>query len=107
MKSMTIVLSMLACLAAPARADTARVFGIGNSSCATWLSSKQFENEGSVWVMGAWSGLNIGGPKRDIGRSTDGRGLVAAVKAECRRDLSVNLSQAVSTVFATFLRAGR
>ena len=107
MKSTIGMVCIFASLAAPARADTATVFGHGLSSCATWLSTKQFENEGSVWVLGAWSGLNMGGPKRDIGRTTDGRGMVAAVKAQCQRDLSVSLASAVSSVFADFLKAGR
>lgn len=60
-----------------------------------------------VWVMGAWTGINIGNRDPNVGHSTDANGVIAAVKAHCQRDLSVNLSAAVNAVYMNFQKAGR
>lgn len=35
-----------------------RLSGIGASTCAHWRSSASTRAEGTVWILGFWSGLN-------------------------------------------------
>lgn len=86
-----------ACLSASAAHslpdDQALVFGAGaTKSCAWWFTSPATEAEGFAWVVGFWSGLNFGQSNpdapADVGKSTDGWGIVGEVKKLCRENPS-------------------
>jgi uncharacterized membrane protein len=37
------------------------MIGIGRMSCAHWRSTQAHRLEGTIWVYGFWTGLNLGG----------------------------------------------
>lgn len=77
-------------------------------SCATWLSSSEFENTYSFWIGGYWSGMNFKNPKNHIvGRSTDKEGIIEEVKLVCRAEPSVRVMEAVTRVYLRMEREGR
>ena len=92
-------------------AKTYTTFGVGNESCATWLSNPVFENQGVIWLVGFWSGLNnqmaYEGTGGDTGISTDGLGIVGEVKKACKEHPSETLAITVRNVFDNFLKAGK
>lgn len=70
-------------------------YGSGaTKSCALWLSTPAHEREGFAWIVGFWSGLNFAYAnanadlRADVGRSTDGWGIVGEVKQLCMKNPS-------------------
>lgn len=81
------------------------IFGIGTRSCATWLSTPAKENEGEIWIYGAWSGINFkNSENHTVGNTTDSNGIVAEVIEVCRREPSMSLS---SATFQAYIRLER
>lgn len=79
--------------------------GIGRSSCATWLSSRDTLDQGKVWILGFWSGMNMWYPDRgDIGGSTDAEGIFGEVRKRCTDQPSMPLFQAVTLAFTAMAR---
>ncbi len=105
-KALAIV-ALSFCYPMPAQSESVLTFGLGNSSCATWLSSKQLEGEGFIWIMGAWSGMNFRNAAKDVGHSTDARGLTAAVRKFCEQDPAMKLASAIDAVYLDFQKRGR
>lgn len=83
-------------------------FGIGISSCATWLSTPVKRNEGEAWIYGFWSGMNFkNAENHTVGNTTDANGIVAEVKATCGVAPSATLSSATSQAYVRLQKIGR
>src|SRR5882757_2061672 len=87
-------------LSSAARAEESRVAvqlnGIGTLSCAHWRSSAASRAEGTVWILGFWSGLNYVAAASE--QSQPGAGekqVIAEVVKLCTRDPSQVLASAV------------
>lgn len=108
MKPASAIVIAFGVLASSVHAEGALSFGIGASSCATVLSQRQREAEAQIWIMGAWSALNItNSKKRTVGRYSDGAAVMQAIKATCQRDPGLQLAAAVVYVYKDFERLGR
>ena len=104
----------LVLLTAQSKADTTNLltFGIGQSSCAKWLSTPALEIEGNDWILGFWTGVNVGtffagGGRGNIGHSTDAFGIIGEVKKLCLNSPSQLVSTTASVVFHEFVKAGK
>ena len=87
---------------------TMTTFGVGNSSCATWLSTPIKEYEGKAWIYGAWSGMNFKNQSNHVvGDSTDAEGIVGEVKAMCFKEPSLPLRSATYQTYVRLERANR
>ena len=82
------------------------VFGFGRGSCASW--SKDQMQEGDVWILGFWSGMNAA-YTATTGENTDGPGILGEVRKVCRGKPSLSLSEAILQVYDRFqqIRSGR
>lgn len=101
-----------AALAASHGSDPVIFYGVGQSeSCAAWLSSPQKDQEGFTWIMGFWSGLNAAavptGQRADVGRSTDGWGIVGEVRKLCQANPSSTPLIQAARLHETFKQDGR
>ena len=95
---------------APKAGETVTVFavGIGNMSCAHWLSTPAKLAEGTAWVMGYWTGSNVWSEGRhDVGIHTDGDAIVGEIKLICTAEPSTQLMFATSRVFSRFRSEGK
>lgn len=81
--------------------DDARVFGLGAESCAAWMGGsgvKKVLTEN--WILGFWSGVNVGNPvSRDVGSGTDSAGIVGEVRLYCTKHPSVLVARAAAEVY--------
>jgi len=85
-----------------------RIYGIGNDSCASWLSSRPTLEEGTAWIMGFWSGLNAFDTRNHlVGVTTDGPAIVAETKLVCEKEPSTILKEATGLVYYRFLHEGK
>ena len=82
-------------------------FGIGTASCATWSHEPLIDAAVEGWILGYWTGLNVGGRTNRVGQSTDAKGIVGEVQRECSQRPSIPLWQAAYNVYARLLREGR
>ena len=86
-------------------------FGLGNVSCATWLSTPTNRIRGEQWVFGFWSGLNqasaFEGGDGAVGKSTDQPGIAGEVRKLCEEMPSKRLQDAAGTIFYRFKDSGR
>ena len=74
----------------------ALVLGAGTKSCGYWLSNPSNKFEGEVWILGFWSGINVGSPMtRMVGKTTDAQGILAGVEKVCDDDPAQELITAV------------
>ena len=92
-----------------ARADDGgqfRTFGVGLSSCATWLNNPASKAVGDQWVLGFWSGSNAGS-QHSVGRNTDARGALAEVRLICAAQPSLALGLAVNKVWMRMYASGQ
>lgn len=84
------------------------IFGMGNSSCAHWLSNKTLERDGQSWLLGYWSAINIENTVRHtVGTNTDGDVILAEVKKICANEPSEILTSAVGRVYFLFQQSGK
>lgn len=73
--------------------------GVGTMPCKYWLSTPQLEGEGDTWILGWWTGLNSRNDNHWVGGSTDGNGIILAVKKECQRQPEKLLMNIIDQVF--------
>jgi hypothetical protein len=79
--------------------------GIGNESCAHWLSTPVTEQEGKAWILGYWTATNVWvAGSHTVGKSTDGEGIIAETKLVCAAEPSTGLMYAVSKVYVRLSR---
>jgi len=96
----------LLALPAAAQQPTVEAFGMGISSCATWLSDLNSKRSGDNWALGMWTGLNVAGNLR-VGLSTDARGVLGEIEVRCRRQPSKPLATATHQAWIDMLTAGQ
>ena len=106
MKTRVSAFLLLLAMVQPSLADDVWSFGMGKDSCATWLTSTQSVNQGTIWILGAWTGMNLANRNGLVGKGTDGPGIVAAVRRRCQNDLSALLVVTVNDVYMQFEKAG-
>jgi hypothetical protein len=74
--------------------------GIGNRSCAFWLSDPRRENEGIAYLYGVWTALNMVNPRNGfVGSTTDNEGKIAEVKRVCLGKPSMAFVEAIAEVY--------
>jgi hypothetical protein len=103
-----IIVVMLAILAgsgtpgaAPVEVMTA---GFGaESSCASWARDR---SQGSIWILGYWSGRNVEGQK-SAGATTDADGILDEVRLICKAEPSRRMIDAVEEVYNRLLQDER
>lgn len=107
----TIVLATLGISDVAANPIELRISGIGRASCATWLSSKDTEFEGSAWILGFWSGsnysLSFSNQNGDVGATTDAQGIIGEMKKRCQANPSGILAVEAGLMFLEFQKEGR
>jgi hypothetical protein len=87
--------------AAPVEVMTA---GFGaQSSCASWSRDR---SQGSIWILGYWSGRNVEGQK-SVGSATDADGILDEVRLICKAEPSRRMIDAVDEVYNRLLEDGR
>jgi hypothetical protein len=74
--------------------------GVGNKTCAYWLSGQSHKSEGTVWIYGFWSGLNYvaAASQQDQSRASSSA-MIAAVETACKRDPSRILASAAWSAY--------
>ena len=81
------------------------VFGVGHYSCErAWET--EFKFSAFSWVMGYFSGRNVGDQTK-VGGTTDGDGVVAEVRKVCDAKPSLTLATATERVFVSLSRQKR
>ena len=103
-----IIVVMLAVLAGAVTPDAAPVdvmtAGFGaQSSCASWSRDR---SQGSIWILGYWSGRNVEGQK-GVGLTTDADGILDEVRLICKAEPSRPMIDAVDEVYKRLLDDGR
>lgn len=95
-----IAVAMAASQPAFSQDRAVQIRGIGRSSCASWLSTPAKEAEGTVWVLGFWTGANaFSEGSGSVGSTTDAEGILALVKRRCAADPSALLMSAVTQAY--------
>jgi len=94
-------------LSSIARAEESRVTvqltGIGALTCAHWRSTPATRAEGTVWILGFWSGLNYVAAASDQSqpKSTE-KQVIAEVTRICATDPSQVLASVTWAVYVDF-----
>lgn len=110
MRTTLLAMSISICSFANVYSQTTRIhfFGVGTGSCASWLSTENNKFQGDVWILGAWSGMNVYNTKNHVvGSNTDAQGLIAEVRAVCVKSPSLVLHNAVIEAYVSLWGAGR
>jgi hypothetical protein len=96
--SILIIASMA--LVGTAKAEGSFLFGIGGRSCAFWLSSAGYKEQGKTWIYGYWSGLNAASQtNRMVGQNTDSDGIVGEIQNVCEAEPSTALIAASDRIY--------
>jgi hypothetical protein len=105
--AITTILGLAVCESATAQ-PSVWILGIGNESCANWLSNAYKEDEGRVWIMGFWSGLNLfNNADHTVGRANDVKGVLGEVKRICIARPSLELGRAAREVYGMMMTQHR
>ena len=82
------------------------MFGLGEESCGVWTP---FTNSDvHAWILGYWSGLNAASPSNsEVGRSTDGAGIIAQVRKDCDADETAMIGYVEGQVYLRLRSQGR
>ena len=109
MRALNVAVLILVLLSPPAAAQTVAVFGA--QVCQDWLAEPAVGGLGGYWILGSWSGLNLGSLLRhdsaDIGRTLTGQDVLASVRAMCQQQPSLPLSQATVRAWASAKARGQ
>ena len=82
--------------------------GVGQRSCAFWLSNHTTTYEGGLWIYGFWSALNMSsGSNPMVGSTSDGEAILGEIKKVCEADPALPLPIAVSRVYYAFAASKR
>lgn len=89
-------------------AHATTVLGVGNYSCATWLSaSKGDELQTINWIGGYWSGANaMNNVDHNVGYNTDANGIIGEIKLYCSYHPSSTILGASIAVYDRMARIG-
>ena len=78
--------------------------GFGSqSSCASWAKDR---SQGSIWILGYWSGRNVEAQK-SVGGTSDADGILEEVRLICKAAPSRAMIEAVDEVYNRLLEDGR
>ena len=84
----------------PSDHDTYEVYGIGQGSCGTWLSTPSNTIQGDQWILGWWSATNLANERNKfVGEQTDGEGILGEVRKVCTDNPSMLLINATASVY--------
>lgn len=83
---------------APASDREIRLLGIGGNSCASNMATPD-DSARVAWVFGFWTAMNFTKDK-NVGGSTDPRGIYAEVELLCRQQPSLTLAVATYRTYA-------
>ncbi len=79
--------------------------------CQTWLGVPGAQKEGSAWVLGFWSGMNVEAAlarnSANVGHSMQWNDVISEVEKICRQDPAKMMSVAVAIARAKALAEGR
>jgi hypothetical protein len=94
-------------LASVARAEESRVSvhlsGIGALTCAHWRSTAATRAEGTIWILGFWSGLNyVAAASGQVQPTTSEKQVIAEVARICATDPSQVLASVTWSVYVDF-----
>lgn len=86
-----------------------RTFGIGREPCASFLSAPQNLFQGSVWMLGYWTALNVVGAKElhMVGEHAQAEEIVADVKKACAAEPKTTLYGAIDHVYERYQKEGK
>jgi hypothetical protein len=83
------------------------IFGIGQMSCAYWLSLPTREHEGEDWILGYWSAVNaVNTANHLVGSHSDAEAIFGEIKKICGAEPSTKLASAVARVYDQFQNDG-
>ncbi|MEO9168388.1 MAG: hypothetical protein ABI230_08295 [Aestuariivirga sp.] len=108
-----LTLIILVLLGPQCKAETLNIYmvGMGQGSCAKWLSTPALEIQGNDWILGFWTGSNLGtsssGGSGITGHTTDAYGIIGEVKKRCINSPSQLLGGVAAGVFNEFAKANR
>jgi hypothetical protein len=63
--AIAVVLSLGLC--GDAWSQSSEAWISGTVRCATWLSNQTYEEQGKLWILGYWSGMNVFHEDRTVG----------------------------------------
>jgi hypothetical protein len=93
--------SLLSSLSRAEEAKVAvRLNGVGAMTCAHWRSSAATRAEGTVWILGFWSGLNyVAAASQQAQPASTEKDLITETVRVCAADPSQILASAVWTAY--------
>jgi hypothetical protein len=93
--------SLLSSLSRAEEAKVAvRLNGVGAMTCAHWRSSAATRAEGTVWILGFWSGLNyVAAASQQAQPASTEKDLITETVRVCAADPSQILANAVWTAY--------
>ncbi len=103
---LTIIVLIVLGANASAQESFIEAFGIGLSSCATWLDEPGTRHSGDNWVLGFWTGMNVQANLK-VGETTDARGILGEVEVRCRQRPSGALATAAKQTWLDMRKEGR
>lgn len=101
-----VMLAFLVGVTSPVAREPVEVMTAGfgaQSSCAAWSKD---DSQGSIWLLGYWSGRNVEAQKA-VGSTTDADGILDEVRLICEAEPSLPMASAVARVYATLAKDGR
>jgi hypothetical protein len=76
------------------------MIGIGHMSCVHWQSTQAHRREGTIWILGFWTGLNYVAAASDQAQAKiDMAAIVPEVEKTCSQQPSQPLASAVWTTY--------
>ncbi len=99
---LTVAALILGLQTSLAAAQTIALFGA--QTCQNWLAEPEAGGLGKYWILGSWSGLNLGGvlrhSKADTGHTLTAQDVLSSVQAMCQQQPSMLLSEAATRAWA-------
>ena len=107
--TLCLAASLAMACAAPASAIEIRSYGIGRQPCADFMSNPEHLFQGSVWILGYWTGLNVAGPEGShmVGQHTESEAIIADVKKACQAEPKIPLYGAIQHVYDRYRTEGK
>jgi hypothetical protein len=101
---LVLVLGTTLLLCTPSKAEEAKVAvlmkGIGGLTCTHWRSTQLRRTEGTIWILGFWTGLNyVAAASEQAQPNADDAAMIAEVEKACAQRPSQPLASAVWTAY--------
>lgn len=94
-------------LCGDARSQSSEAWIFGTIRCATWLSSPTYEEQGKLWILGYWSGMNVFHEDRMVGHQVDPEDIFGEVRKICILRPTEALALAVREVYGVIAEEHR